>query len=746
MKLAKQQTEAYDLIMRWVEDKDSTQFLLGGFAGVGKEQPLTSKLLTPTGYIKMGDVKIGTTLSHPYGGTSTVKQIHPQGLKRVYKVHFSDGAVVECGKEHLWELSSTTWKRNKDPRKYRPTPLKDILGKELKNTCKGGVYKYSIPLVDRIDFTEKELPVEPYLLGALIADGSYQNSILLSYHKDDSFIVDKISSLLPEGVEIGSNRFTSENGKQLLMKGMIDIFKETGLWGKYSKERFIPSEYFTSSWEQRFDLLNGLMDCDGSASKTGNKMSYSTKSFELAYNVKDLVTSLGGLGNVITQDRGEKGIDHTVIVKFNTLNPFTLPRKAKRITPRKHNTLKKNIIKIERTNKIVEQQCITVDREDGLYITDDFTVTHNTVLLSFLIKNIQRSVHCCAPTAKAASVLARKLGDGTVVRTIHSLVYTPVPPDDTALREAKTHLDSHPDDEEAQDYYKKIKKAYDKQDIQFAYSDANPIEPGDIVVIDEASMVSERVKHDLERTGCKLLFVGDDGQLPPVKSNDWFKDATFDYQLTDVHRQALESPIIRMSMEVRQGRLRRSQYQFDDCRMVDQSKVKVSELMGCDQIIVGKNATRQKINRLLRSKLKHEGDLPVAGDKLICLKNFTDDKTGINYVNGEQAIALKDTMEVFGDTFMEMDYEGEVRQNVPVYDYFFKHNYDNEIDKLPWYETKMMREFDYAYAVTCHKSQGSEWDNVIILDDKMQAHDLDFRKRWLYTAITRASKQLTLTV
>ena len=390
-------------------------------------------------------------------------------------------------------------------------------------------------------------------------------------------------------------------------------------------------------------------------------------------------------------------------------------------------------------------QSWNTDRNNLRFLLGGYSGTGKTTLLAHLIRNYQGVVHIVAPTGKAASVLGRKLEGLIPVRTIHSLIYTPIPPDSTVMEEAKQKMIENPDDRNLEEKYIKAKQDYDKKEVSFAYAEGNPLEPGQLIIVDEASMVSDRTRADLERTGCKILYVGDDGQLPPVNSKDWFKDSTFDFHLTDVHRQALESPIIRMSMDIREGRVKASQYKTRECRMVEQNVVKMSELIGCDQIIVGKNVTRQKINRLIRHKLKLEGDLPVSGDKIICLKNHTDKNTHVNFINGEQGV-VQDISSVFGDTFIDMDYEGEMRYKVPVYDFHFKHNYNPKENKLPWYETKGLREFDYAYAVTCHKSQGSEWDDVIVLDDKMNTMDREFRKRWLYTAVTRASSNLTLTV
>lgn len=367
--------------------------------------------------------------------------------------------------------------------------------------------------------------------------------------------------------------------------------------------------------------------------------------------------------------------------------------------------------------------------------------TGKSYLLQHLINNYQGTLWAVAPTGKAASVLGKKL-KGTPVTTIHQLIYKPVPPNKSKVDDLETRLQDQPDDKELQDKYTDALIEYNNDTVNFVYREENGLEAGELVIVDEASMVPEYVMNDLRATGCFILFVGDPGQLPPVNSKDWFRSVDFDYVLTEVQRQALDSPIIRLSMDIRQGKSYHGKYNEPDCRVVGKPDVKVSELMKCDQIITGMNASRQNLNRLMRKKFKFEGHLPNKGEKLICLKNEVADN--MNYINGVQCVTTSGDADDFGEHRIDIEYEGYVRRNILYYKYHCLSTYDDTVVESPWYERKGMREFDYGYAITCHKSQGSEWDNVIIIDDKMMRQDREFRKRWLYTAVTRASKQVTL--
>lgn len=382
-------------------------------------------------------------------------------------------------------------------------------------------------------------------------------------------------------------------------------------------------------------------------------------------------------------------------------------------------------------------------KDQPMFRLGGFAGTGKSYLLGHLVNNYMGDILCACPTGKAASVLQSKLTT-TPVTTIHSLLYTPVPPNEATLENARLLHEADPDNDELHKAYKDEKLKHKKNEISFAFHGGGLRGSSTLIIIDEASMVSETIKNDILSLGVKVLFVGDPGQLPPVNSKDWFNAPGFDYVMTDIHRQALDSPIIRLSMDIRKGRLRPLQFQRDDCRVVSKPQVKVSELIKADQLITGTNAERHKLNRLIRKKLKIDSMSPITGDKLICLKNDRESHD-VAFINGVQAVATGDAR-LAGNLkgFIDIDYDGEMLTNVLFYPWHCLNTYGDGVEAESWKDIWGCQHFDYAYAITCHKAQGSEWDNVVVIDDRMQAQDRNFRKRWLYTAVTRAKNKLTL--
>lgn len=383
---------------------------------------------------------------------------------------------------------------------------------------------------------------------------------------------------------------------------------------------------------------------------------------------------------------------------------------------------------------------------DQVFMLGGFAGTGKTYLLSHIIQDLKThnnlDILCCAPTGKAASVLRSKL-NGKDVTTIHSLIYSPISEDTKRLEALLESLSKDPTSTTLLNEIDIEKRRLADLRVGFQITSKAKIVPDQLVIVDESSMVSNEMYRDLVATGAKLLFVGDPGQLPPVGDGGWFLKADYDVVLREVQRQALESPIIRLSMDVRGGTVSTKNYQYDDCRISDKSEVSKSDWMKADQVITGTNASRRKINRFYRKQLGHveKSDLPIAGEKLICLKNNSE--TDIKYINGVQAMIASDSKyDDFGNFRMDVMYEGSLIESLECYDFYFLEHYQDNGVIDPWYMRKDLREFDYAYAITVHKSQGSEWDTVIIADDKMMRENFNFRKRWLYTAVTRAKTNL----
>jgi len=243
-------------------------------------------------------------------------------------------------------------------------------------------------------------------------------------------------------------------------------------------------------------------------------------------------------------------------------------------------------------------------------------------------------------------------------------------------------------------------------------------------------MVNEQMAMDLMSFGTKILVLGDPAQLPPVMGTGYFINAKPDFMLTEIHRQARDNPIIELATRVRN----REEIWPDDDMVVPWGSVTPKEVMGYDQILVGRNATRKAVNRKIRAMLGRASDTPEEGDRLVCLRN--DHEVGL--LNG----AIWETESCFdGDDFLDLIiFDPDSRANYLAVEAHRGHFMSDAPTQIPYWIRKEAQEFDFGYALTVHKSQGSEWDRVLIFDES-GAFGRDAHKH-LYTAITRAAKEV----
>ena len=362
--------------------------------GTQKAQPLYSKVLTPSGFIRMGDVKVGTKVISGTGNVCNVTGVYPQGIKKIYELTFDDGSKCRCSDEHLWTVQTRDDRRRKNKdgsEKYRTITLNEMLKNyKVEN---GKRCNYSIDYVDRIDFPKKDLLIHPYVLGILIGDGALSSGNLNISTNDDE-ILENVKSFLPEEYELhyrgGCDYRIRTN--VYYTKGKSDLTKALeryGLKGKTSIEKFIPEEYLTADCDSRLWLLRGLMDTDGSASD--HYCSYATISEKLADDVIELVHSLGGYASKARRKAGyRKNGEYKrcndyfeIIIEFDSKmeSIFALKRKAEKYKP-KRKVMKRFITDIKYVAD-EECQCIYIDDESHLYITDNYIITHNTTLEKF---------------------------------------------------------------------------------------------------------------------------------------------------------------------------------------------------------------------------------------------------------------------------------------------------------------------------------------------------------------------------
>ena len=270
----------------------------------------------------------------------------------------------------------------------------------------------------------------------------------------------------------------------------------------------------------------------------------------------------------------------------------------------------------------------------------------------------------------------------------------------------------------------------------FTLNEDGPASRAGLIVIDECSMVDAELARDLLSFGKPILVLGDPFQLPPVKGGGYFTEAEPDVMLTEIHRQAADNPIIRLSQIVRSGgELKEGRY--GETRVVRRGAIDAAEVLSADQVLVGVNRSRRAYNHRIRHLTGFTESLPVAGDRLVCLRN--DRAKGL--INGglwrveAQGGVQKDFVKM---TLRSEDDGARGSVKVAVLQAFFA----GTEGELAYALRRESDEFDYGYALTVHKAQGSQWDNVMLFDESFAFRE--HRARWLYTGLTRAARKLTL--
>lgn len=281
-----------------------------------------------------------------------------------------------------------------------------------------------------------------------------------------------------------------------------------------------------------------------------------------------------------------------------------------------------------------------------------------------------------------------------------------------------------------------------------------------LVIVDEVSMLPKEIWELLLTHKIPVIAFGDPGQLPPVKSEDNGMLDHPDYFISEIVRQAQDNEIIRLSMDIRQQKPL-SKYKGEQIQIIDPSDVISGMYVWADQIICAKNATRKAINQDTRKLLYNvEDTVPIEGDKVICLTNYWDEVNGIcdPLVNGTTGTisyirtyeekkfhpALK--FDLLPDGFEINNPTGDPYYNNIFADYKLLTTGEPTITIENWTQfknDKRPREFDYGYAITCWKAQGSEYDKILVFEEDFP-FNAEEHQRFLYTAVTRARQKLVL--
>jgi hypothetical protein len=418
-------THQVDAVEKLVKTK---RFILADDMGLGKFLNNKTLIYTPFGTKKMGEIKVGDMVIGSNGKPTKVNGVYPQGKKETYKITFNDGYFIMAGDEHLWSVSSPNYGKNRQNERQKKSLV--LSTKQMyeggKIKIKGFGYnkekeydietyykspngnnKWQIPIVEPICFGNNDvLPIDPYLLGLGLGDGSFtKTGIRFSLHKDDyDELFDKynLSAYKPYG--------NKKNGYIKIKDSLVVL----NLHDKRSHNKFIPDIYKYTSIENRLSILQGLMDTDGHCmiSKNGsfNGTEYSTISEKLCDDVCEIVQTLGGIARKKSRrsfykkdgKKVECSISYRVNIKLPSgMNPFRLKRKSDRyIDPKKYPTGRY----IKNIEKVGEDYCtcISVDSPDKLYVAEHCIVTHNTTstIVAALETEAKRILIICPASLK----------------------------------------------------------------------------------------------------------------------------------------------------------------------------------------------------------------------------------------------------------------------------------------------------------------------------------------------------------
>jgi hypothetical protein len=752
-----------------------------GSPGTGKALVSGTPVLTPSGYVPIENIRVGDRVIGSNGKPTEVTGIYPQGLVECYRVKFSDGVAVDCCGDHLWFTATRSErKRAQYSKKFNLFASGNVRSTRSISTSlvsSDGHPNHYIPLVEPVQFAshDSELPIDPYVLGVLLGDGHLGKKII-QVTTPDGEIVSLVSNLLPAGTSIKRHKVTercpsyqisaSQTGVKISERNpVLRALRDLGLAGLKSIEKFVPSRFLLASPSERHALLQGLLDTDGYTD--GHIVEYSTSSPRLADDFVFLVESLGGTCSVSWRipKFTYKGEDRTgkpsarIYAKLPpAFAPFRLKRKAERYITRSKYHPYRQIVSVEPIGNR-EATCISVDSQDHLYVCNRFVVTHNTHTLAYLLRSIGErygygSIRVSCPTGKAAVRATQALasaGVPIVARTIHSTLEIG-------------------------------RNGHDGSGWGFKRNRGNPLEC-QFLIIDESSMIDSQLMAsvlDAVPTGGHVLLVGDPNQLPPVGPGAPLRDMVAAGvprgELSQVRRNA--GSIVHACLRIKNGesfetvdqvdidaeppqnlKLIETRSDSDSARALVEVLKRMSRFhpLWQTQVVVARNksgeVSREKLNELLQPILNPDGRQLASnpfrvGDKIICTRNSDMKAVQADY-DTQNALDYHDIKDDDGNPEQVYIANGEIGRVVAISERvsIARFSEGDTLVRIPMGKQKADDDsdeggqgcnFDLAFAVTCHRLQGSEAPCVIVMGD--EGGGMIASREWIYTAISRASK------
>jgi exodeoxyribonuclease-5 len=371
--------------------------------------------------------------------------------------------------------------------------------------------------------------------------------------------------------------------------------------------------------------------------------------------------------------------------------------------------------------------------------------TGKSTLAKHFAENVQGQVKFASFTGNAAHVMAKKGCEGA--STVHKMIYRPKIASKAHMKRLEKELldlENTPKPWELKhcDRISSVKGELRKERensgrMSFSLNLESDLKHAKLLILDECSMISQEIGKDLESFGVPILVLGDPEQLPPIYGQGYFTEQKPDIQLDEIHRQALDNPIIALSKLVREGR-NLPLGNYGSSKVVD-TKLDSSEIISYDTILVGLRRTKKSCDDRCRQLRGFGSPLPVADDSLMCVKN----NHPLGLLNGQIFKAMSSAVTV-GDDIVSLHIKNPDTDEEMAISAAEKLFHGQKLSR--WEHEEDVQEFEYAYAITVHKSQGSQWDNILLFDqkDRFPNWSKRDRQRWLYTGITRAAERVTV--
>ncbi len=421
----------------------------------GRAQPLSTNVLTPSGFRPIGELEVGDFVIGSDGRPTEVLGVYPQGYKEIYRVFTQDGSSTLASGDHLWSVYTASDRRRNRPARVLET--KQMIG----NLRTAHQHRYELPLLDKpVAFESRPVPLDPYALGLLLGDGCFSCRATPTFATTDPELAQALTDLIPgiqarqkTEVDYVLNRIRKPGEVITIENPVTGAMRLLGLDGKRSNTKFVPKDYLLNSADVRLAVLQGLLDTDGgpvTQQARTCRIQYTTVSDRLRGDVVFLVRSLGGVVYCRTRKaegrkpglaRGRevhyRSDAHVLDIRLpEGLAPFRLARKAAKYNVTGGGHPKRFVDRIESAGT-EEAVCIRVAAQDSLYVTEDFLLTHNTLNDAFIILDEAQNT-----TAEQMKMFLTRLGFGSKIVVTGDVTQVDLPGGATSgLRAAAEILD-----------------------------------------------------------------------------------------------------------------------------------------------------------------------------------------------------------------------------------------------------------------------------------------------------------------